>query len=113
MIVVAMGSAWLLDASIDQVDGAIGASADGRGKLGAVKSWGSQIERLDIARAASSGLDLVVVDETLDGLQRADARDKALQQLKRRTDGGRRLVMAYLSVGEAEQTHSYCRHSWA
>ena len=113
MIVVAMGSAWLLDASIDQVDGAIGASADGRGKLGAVKSWGSQIERLDIARAASSGLDLVVVDETLDGLQRADARDKALQQLKRRTDGGRRLVMAYLSVGEAEQTRSYWRASWA
>jgi cysteinyl-tRNA synthetase len=112
LMVVALGSAWLLDASIEQSDGTVGASADGRSRLAAVKNWSSQPHHLDIARVASSGVDLVVVDETLDGQQRSDTRAKALQQLKRKPDGGKRLVMAYLSVGEAEATRPYWHASW-
>jgi cysteinyl-tRNA synthetase, unknown class len=112
LIVVALGSAWLLDASIEQGDGTVGASADGRGRLAAVRHWSSQPHHLDIARVASSGVDLVVVDETLDGQQRSDARAKALQQLKRKPDGSKRLVMAYLSVGEAEASRPYWHASW-
>ncbi len=112
MIVVAMGSAWLLDASIEQGDGTVSSSADGRGKLAAVKSWGAQLQRIDLARAASSSHDLIVLDEALDGLPRGEKRDKALGQLKRKPDGGRRLVMAYLSVGEAEASRPYWHASW-
>lgn len=112
LIVVALGSAWLLDASIEQGDGTVGASADGRGRLAAVRSWNSHPHHLDIPRVAASGVDLVVVDETLDGQQRSEARAKALQQLKRKPDGGKRLVMAYLSVGEAEATRPYWHASW-
>lgn len=73
-----------------------------RQRLAGVKLWAAQIQNLDVSAAASSHLDMIVVDAT------AGARDgKALSAadvtaLKRKPDGGRRLVISYLSIGESE-----------
>lgn len=80
----------------------IGAQRRRAARIGAVTSWGYQLARLDIAKAAASPYDLLVVDATSgvgDG-RAMSAGDVA--RLKVRPDGGRRMVVGYLSIGEAE-----------
>ena len=70
--------------------------------IGAVSSWGYQLAGLDIASAAASPYGLLVVDATT-GLGDGNAMSEAqIAQLKHRPDGSRRLVVSYLSIGEAE-----------
>lgn len=60
---------------------------------------------------AASVHDLVVVDETLDGENRA-GETRVLERLKRKPDGARRIVLSYLSIGEAEDYRSYWDAAW-
>ena len=67
-----------------------------------LKSWGYQLNGLDVAEARRSPYDLLVVDATT-GLRAGrimTADDVA--RLKAKTDGSRRIVVSYLSIGEAE-----------
>ncbi len=79
--------------------------------LADVRSWGYQLQGLNIAEAARSGHDLLVVDESLTGGGSAQKRS-ALAALKRKPDGGRRIVLAYLSIGEAESYRPYWQAGW-
>ena len=66
------------------------------------RSWGYQLSGLNVARAARSPYDLLVVDGTT-GLDVDRPFTKAeVNRLKRKPDGSRRLVISYLSIGEAE-----------
>ena len=59
------------------------------------KSWGYQLQNLDVARAAASPFDLLVVDYAR---EEADARawkPAEIERLKAKPDGGRRIVVAY------------------
>lgn len=70
--------------------------------INAVTSWGYQLAGLDVARAAASPYDLLVVDATTGvGDGNAMSRDE-VARLKLKADGTRRLVVSYLSIGEAE-----------
>lgn len=70
--------------------------------IGAVKNWGYQLAGLQIKAAAASPYDLLVVDATT-GVGDGDAMTATdITHLKRKPDGGRRLVVSYLSIGEAE-----------
>ena len=70
--------------------------------INAVTSWGYQLAGLDVATAAASPYDLLVVDGTT-GLGDGDAMTpEDVARLKRRPDGTKRLVVSYLSIGEAE-----------
>ena len=70
--------------------------------ISAVTSWGYQLAGLDVATAAASPYDLLVVDGTT-GLGDGDAMTPDdVARLKRKPDGTRRLVVSYLSIGEAE-----------
>ncbi|MGE0768017.1 MAG: endo alpha-1,4 polygalactosaminidase [Hyphomicrobiaceae bacterium] len=112
MLLTAVGSAWLLDASIDKSDDRSIAPTDGRAALTGVRSWGYQLQDLQVERVAAAPHDLIVVDETLDG-RRQESRAHVLTQLKRKPDGGRRLVLSYLSIGEAEDYRPYWRTAWS
>lgn len=112
MLVTAVGSAWLLDASIDKSDDEVQAPSDGRAALSGVKSWSYQLQGLQVERVASSVHDLVVVDETLDS-HRPGTESRVLKQLQRKPDGGRRIILSYLSIGEAEDHRPYWRAAWA
>ncbi len=67
-----------------------------------MRSWGYQLAGLKIEDAQRSPFDLLVVDATTGLAANRHFRPDEVQNLKKRPDGGQRLVMSYLSVGEAE-----------
>jgi cysteinyl-tRNA synthetase len=78
------------------------AQADRLRRLLAVKSWGYQLADLTVEEAAKSPYDLLVIDANL-GLASGKPVSRAdVDRLKRKPDGSQRMVVAYLSVGEAE-----------
>lgn len=83
-----------------------------RGRLAGVASWGYQLQNADPAVIAASPYDLVVIDYSRNGTdaQRFTAAEVALMQKK--PDGSRRIVLAYLSVGEAEDYRYYWQQAW-
>ena len=84
-----------------------------RSMLGSVKRWGCQFQKVHLAEIEASDLDMIVLDITLDGTPGRSAAPSELAQLKRKPDGGRRIVLAYLSVGEAADYRSYWQPDWS
>jgi len=83
-----------------------------RPPLDRVTSWGYQLQKLDLAKASASPFDLLVVDYSHDGsAERALTRGE-VARLQRKPDGARRLVIAYVSVGEAESYRYYWNDAW-
>lgn len=71
-------------------------------RLAQLRSWGYQLVGLNITTAAKSPFDLLVVDAT-GGLDARRPMTRAeIQHLQQKPDGSRRLVIGYLSIGEAE-----------
>lgn len=87
-----------------------------RKAFAAVKSWGIHLRYMDKRQIAASPFDLVVVDYapyrhlTFEfPYERAD-----VAEMQKKPDGSRRLVLAYLSIGEAEDYRYYWRRrEWA
>jgi cysteinyl-tRNA synthetase len=88
------------------------ASAGPRPTLSRVKSWGYQLQNLDIANAAKSPFDLLVIDYSKDGSDEEALKPAELARLQKKPDGSRRLVIAYLSIGEAESYRYYWDDRW-
>jgi cysteinyl-tRNA synthetase len=80
--------------------------------LAQARSWGYQLQDLDIARAAQSPFDVLVVDYAKDGSDETALRPAEVARLQKKADGSRRLVLAYLSIGEAESYRSYWQPEW-
>jgi cysteinyl-tRNA synthetase len=80
--------------------------------LGRARSWGYQLQELDLAHAAASPFDILVIDPTHDGSDDSALQPAEVARLKRKPDGSRRLVIAYLSIGEAESYRGYWRREW-
>jgi len=76
-----------------------------------VRSWAFQLQGLDIDRAASSKFDLIVTDYSADGSEQRRHPADRVARLKTGPNGPR-LVVAYLSIGEAETYRYYWRHGW-
>lgn len=70
--------------------------------LSRVKAWGVQLQEFDSAAARHAAFDMLVTDASsgAKGGQAFSAGDVAA--LKAKPDGTRRLVISYLSIGEAE-----------
>lgn len=82
--------------------GAEAAAADRLKRINAVTSWGYQLAGLSIEEAANAPYELLVVDAT-GGLGDGQAFTREqVARLKRMPDGRKRLVVSYLSIGEAE-----------
>jgi len=77
--------------------------------LGDVKSWGYQLQNIKPKKIAASPYDLVVTDYAGD-----DGPFTAGQvaEMKKKPDGSRRLVIAYMSIGEAETYRPYWNKAW-
>ena len=78
------------------------AEAERLKRLNAAKSWGYQLNGLSIEAAAASPYDLLVVDATTGLATDRHMEPQEVEQLKKKPDGARRLVVSYLSIGEAE-----------
>jgi cysteinyl-tRNA synthetase, unknown class len=75
----------------------------------AVKSWGYQLQNIKPGKIAGCGRDLVVIDHSNDDRPFSPAEVTAMRQ---RPDGSCRLVLAYMSIGEAESYRFYWDKSW-
>lgn len=76
------------------------------------RSWGYQLQNLNITRAAASPFDLLVIDYATDGDDASALKPAEIARLQKKADGSRRLVLAYLSIGEAESYRSYWKKDW-
>ena len=79
--------------------------------LAKAKSWAFQLQDLKPTALAKSTYDVLVLDtgrgDGRDGLKPAD-----IQRLKKKPDGSRRLVIAYINIGEAEDYRAYWKAAW-
>jgi cysteinyl-tRNA synthetase len=82
-----------------------------RRALRSATSFGYQLQNIDPAAVARSSCSVFIVDFANDQGRPFSRAEVAAMQ--RREDGGRRLVLAYLSIGEAENYRSYWRADWA
>jgi cysteinyl-tRNA synthetase len=71
-------------------------------RLQAARSWGYQLAGLDLAAAERSPFDLLVVDPTTGLVDERPMAAADVRRLRRKADGAPRVVLGYLSVGEAE-----------
>lgn len=80
--------------------------------LAKVRYWGCQYQKIDIGTLAGSELDLVVIEPIRGDGSRKPWPSSDIQRLRRKPDGSRRLVLGYLSVGEAESFRPYWQATW-
>ncbi|MBX9925349.1 MAG: endo alpha-1,4 polygalactosaminidase, partial [Hyphomicrobiaceae bacterium] len=78
----------------------------GRRPLLSAKSWYYHLAKVDVDVIAKSDADLLVIDYAKGGGNIPLTKDE-VARLKRKPDGRRRLVVSYLSIGEAEQYRFY------
>lgn len=77
-----------------------------------VKSWAYQLQNVDPTEIARSAFDLVVVDYSRNGHDAGRFTKEDVQAMQRKPDGSRRLVLAYVSIGEAEDYRFYWNPKW-
>jgi cysteinyl-tRNA synthetase, unknown class len=83
-----------------------------RDALMKVNHWGCQYQNVDLDSIARSDLDLIVVDSSLDDRHRRFVSPAECRAIQERTDGSRRMVLAYLSVGEVDTKRWYWPDAW-
>ncbi len=90
------------------------ARASRRKTLAAVQTWGYQLRLLNFPELAASPTDLLVIDHGFSDGRRFIRQFEAAEiaNLKTKPDGSRRLVVAYLSIGEAERYRFYWQEAW-
>lgn len=81
--------------------------------LAAAKSWGYQLQKVKPEVLAAIPYDLFVIDYSRDGTDEKALTAEEVARLKVKPDGGRRIVLAYLSIGEAETYRYYWQSDWA
>jgi len=92
----------------------VGAEKARRSLMANVKTWGYQLQKLDPSALASSPFDLVVIDHAPDRVESVELsfRRSEIEALKVKPDGSRRVVLAYMSIGEAEWYRFYWDPAW-
>ena len=85
-----------------------------RQRLTGVRTWGYQLRLLRFPEIAASPLDLVVIDHALSAGRRFvhQFTPELIGLAKKKPEGGHRLVLAYLSIGEAERYRFYWDQAW-
>ena len=79
-----------------------------------VKSWGYQLQKLDLEALSTSPFDLLVIDHAPDRVESVELffRRAEIERLRIKPDGTPRLVLAYISIGEAERYRFYWDDAW-
>jgi cysteinyl-tRNA synthetase len=90
--------------AVPGVEGARPPIAAPMGKAAEVKNWRYQLQNVNPGAIAHSSSDLVVVDSI--GTNGAFSREQ-VEEMRRKPDGSRRIVLSYMSIGEAESYRWY------
>lgn len=88
----------------------LGGTGDGRAArdLAAVSSWGYQLQQADPIQMRDSLYDMLIMDYSRDGTDQGAYTQLEIQSIKEMG----KLVLAYLSVGEAEDYRFYWETRW-
>jgi cysteinyl-tRNA synthetase len=78
-----------------------------------LSSWGYQLQNLNPASLANVPYDAIVIDYSRDGSDAAALTTAEVERLKFKPNGERRVVLAYMSIGEAENYRYYWRSWWS
>lgn len=89
-----------------------GEALTGRRPLLAAKSWFYNLMHVDVENVARQTADLVVVDYTRGDATNAPLTPAEVDRMRVKPDGGRRLVVSYFSIGEAESYRFYWKKDW-
>ena len=106
-----LGLIWCLGASVEVLAQG-GSDVSARSLLKSARSWTYQLQRLDDPRLLETPSDLLVIDYSFDGSEPRELWPAQVERFKMKPGGGRRLVLAYLSVGEAEDYRFYWEAAW-
>ena len=79
--------------------------------LTSVKSWGYQLQAVKV-NTIPDEVDLLVVDYSRNGSDAGALSPLDVEALRLRSNGTRRIVLCYLSIGEAENYRSYWKRAW-
>ena len=74
----------------------------------AIQSWGYQLQQISVEEVAASTLDLVVIDYSKDGTDQTAFTSDEVAAMK----ANNKKVVAYFSIGEAEEYRYYFRRRW-
>ena len=91
-------------------------ASDMQQRLGTVTSWHYQLQNIDVAALSQLDVDLIVIDYARSSPEVAppvELTREEVELLRKRPDGGRRIVLAYLSIGEAEEYRFYWKAEFA
>jgi cysteinyl-tRNA synthetase len=88
------------------------AAAERARLLAEAKSWGYQLQKVEPDEIAACPYDMVVIDYSRDGSDELAFTREEVARMQRKPDGSRRIVLSYLSIGEAETYRSYWRWYW-
>src|SRR5690606_7270424 len=106
-----LGASVLLPLALAALGGAA-LAAPARLSLADVESWGYQLQQVERDAVATSPYDLMVIDYSRNGSAELAFSRADVAAMQRKPDGGARLVLAYLSIGEAEDYRSYWQRGW-
>lgn len=77
-----------------------------------IRSWTYQLVGARPSQIAASETDLAVIDYSRDGTPAHRYTRGDVERMKRKPNGDRRIVLAYLSIGEAESYRYYWDEAW-
>src|SRR4051812_5650485 len=81
-------------------------------RLSQIRSWAFQLQNVDPLEIKQSPYDLVVIDYGFDKQNAAAFPREIVDLMRQKPDGGHRLLLAYYSIGEAENYRYYWADSW-
>ncbi len=84
----------------------------GKMTLKAVDSWGYQLQNVKSRLVAKDKFDVLVVDYSRDGSEARAFSREAVTRMRHRGNEPERIVLAYLSIGEAEAYRYYWQPAW-
>jgi cysteinyl-tRNA synthetase, unknown class len=104
-------SAWRHLVACAKPDPAVTLPAREGPPIASAQTWGYQLQGIDV-RSVPDGIDLLVVDYSKDGTQNRALSASDVEALRRKPGGGRRIILCYLSIGEAERYRYYWQPFW-
>lgn len=104
-------SVWWVWASRDAIGHWYDARVAGNRPLLQAKSWYYHLDKIDVDRIAQSDADVLVIDYARDEGSVPLTKDE-VARLKVRKDGRPRIVISYISIGEAESYRFFWRSDW-
>ena len=87
-------------------------AAESAPRFADAKSWGYQLQNINVGQLAASTFDVLVIDYSRSGEDDGAFTADDLARLKTKPDGKRRIVLAYMSIGEAESYRFYWKRHW-